>query len=160
MTAYVEIQNACKDDDIPADEQISAWVSRALQAVDRATGVELTVRVVAIDEMRELNLGYRQKDKPTNVLSFPAGAIEGLPAEAGLPLGDIVVCAAVVRTEADSQGKSLADHWAHMIVHGTLHLLGFDHEDDGEAVEMEALEKDILASHGVANPYAETRQDN
>lgn len=160
MTAYVEIQNACKDVDIPADEQISAWVSRALQAVDRATGVELTVRVVAIDEMRELNLGYRQKDKPTNVLSFPAGAIEGLPAEAGLPLGDIVVCAAVVRTEADSQGKSLADHWAHMIVHGTLHLLGFDHEDDGEAVEMEALEKDILASHGVANPYAETRQDN
>jgi len=160
MTAYVEIQNACKNDDIPADEQISAWVSRALQAAGRSTDVELAVRIVAIDEMRGLNLGYRQKDKPTNVLSFPAGAIEGLPAEAGLPLGDIVVCAAVVRAEADDQGKSLADHWAHMIVHGTLHLLGFDHEDDGEAVEMETLEKDILASCGVANPYAETRPDN
>lgn len=160
MTAYVDIQNACNDDDIPADARLSVWVCRALQAAGRTTDAEITLRIVAADEMRELNRGYRQKDKPTNVLSFPAGAIEGLPADAGLPLGDIVVCAAVVRAEAASQDKPLADHWAHMIVHGTLHLLGFNHEDDGEAVEMEALETDILASHGIANPYAETRPDN
>jgi probable rRNA maturation factor len=87
-----------------------------------------------------------------------------LPDEAERPLGDIVVCAAVVAAEAQQQGKTQSDHWAHMIVHGTLHLLGFDHESDGDAVEMESLEIHIMTDHGVANPYAdsfaESREQN
>jgi len=86
-------------------------------------------------------------------LSFPAGDIDGLPADVSRLLGDVVVCAPVVAAEAGEQGKTLPDHWAHMLVHGTLHLLGFDHENDVEAVEMEALEAQILASNGVTDPY-------
>ena len=87
-------------------------------------------------------------------MSFPAGEIDGLPPEAPTMLGDVVVCAEVVGREAAEQGKAHADHWAHMIVHGTLHLLGFDHESDNDAQEMEALEVDILASKNVTDPYA------
>lgn len=103
--------------------------------------------------MRSLNCAFRGKDKPTNVLSFPAGDVAGLPADAPLPLGDIVICAGVVGAEAAAQGKTEDDHWAHMLVHGTLHLLGFDHETDAEAADMEALETRILGEHGIADPY-------
>jgi probable rRNA maturation factor len=113
----------------------------------------VSVRVVDVDEMQTLNRDYRDKDKPTNVLSFPAGEIDGLPADEGSSLGDVVICAAIVRDEAAEQGKSLADHWGHMLVHGTLHLLGHDHLTDAEATEMEGLEVKILTSHGVADPY-------
>ncbi len=158
--ATVEIQIACDDTDIPPEDDLSRWVSRALQAVGHSDSVEVTVRVVNAGEMQELNRDYREKDKPTNVLSFPSGQIEGLPLEAELPLGDIVVCASVVRDEALGQGKKLGDHWAHMIVHGSLHLLGYDHETDAEAEEMETLEARILGDHGIANPYAESRHQN
>jgi len=103
--------------------------------------------------MRGLNRDYRGKDKPTNVLSFPAGQVAGLPDAEPVPLGDIVVCADVVSDEAATQEKAPADHWAHMLVHGTLHLLGFDHEDETDAATMEALETRILAAGGVADPY-------
>ena len=109
--------------------------------------------------MRRLNSEYRASDKPTNVLSFPAGDIAGLPTDAAAPLGDLVVCASVVRDQAKAQGKALEDHWAHMIVHGTLHLLGFDHEDDDEAADMEGREIEILRTHGVANPYGESPKE-
>ena len=109
--------------------------------------------------MQELNKAFRDQDKPTNVLSFPAGEIDGLPADSGLPLGDIVICAAVVKDEAEDQGKSLLDHWAHMIVHGTLHLLGFDHLEEADAAAMESLEIQILGDHGIANPYGESPQE-
>lgn len=106
--------------------------------------------------MRSLNRDYRQKDKATNVLSFPAGAIEGLPAEAAPLLGDIVICAEVVSDEAAEQGKSTDDHWAHMLVHGTLHLLGYDHETDDDAAEMEGLEARILTVNGLRDPYVKS----
>jgi len=151
----VDVQFACDDSDSPDAEIISRWVRVAVaEAGVEVTGdAEVSVRVVDIDEIRKLNREYRDKDKATNVLSFPAGKIDGLPAEAVQTLGDVVVCAAVVRDEAASQAKELADHWAHMLVHGTLHLLGYDHMTDVEAMEMEGLETRILATQSVADPY-------
>jgi probable rRNA maturation factor len=108
------------------------------------------VRIVGPEEIRALNRDYRGKDKPTNVLSFPAD----IPDHIDLPLlGDLIVCADVVRNEAAEQHKSTQDHWAHMVIHGTLHLLGFDHIDDDEAQEMELLEISILQQLGIDNPY-------
>jgi len=109
--------------------------------------------------MQRLNCEFRGQDKPTNVLSFPAGEIDGLPEDTEMPLGDIVVCAAVVTDEAAQQGKKTGDHWAHMMVHGTLHLLGFDHENDADAEQMEGLEIQILTDHGIANPYGESPRE-
>lgn len=153
MTIQVDVQNACDDDSAPDDATIASWIVRAVDA-SGTTGVsEVSVRVVSSEEIRALNKQYRGKDRPTNVLSFPAGKVSGLPADIPLVLGDIVICASVVRDEAAAQRKVLEDHWAHMLVHGTLHLLGFDHESDSEAAEMEALETTILSDHGLADPY-------
>jgi probable rRNA maturation factor len=150
-----DVQVACDDPDIPSSEDIQTWITAAVEQSGRqpAGDADVAVRIVDADEIQTLNRLYRDKDKATNVLSFPAGEIAGLPAGASVLLGDVVVCAAVVAKEASEQGKALADHWAHMIVHGTLHLLGFDHENDAEAVEMEALETQILASQSVTDPY-------
>ena len=153
MTPRVEVQRANPDIIAPDDDFIRAWVTRALEAAAATPGVEVSVRIVAEDEMRALNRDYRDKDKPTNVLSFPAGQVTGLPEAEPMPIGDIVVCADVVSNEAAEQGKASPDHWAHMLVHGTLHLLGFDHEADAEAAAMETLESRILAEQGVADPY-------
>lgn len=158
MTVQVDVQIACDERGIPESSAIRAWVDRAMVAAGRGNVSGVSVRVVAAAEIQRLNRVFRDIDKPTNVLSFPAGKIEGLPAAAGLPLGDVVVCASVVSDESLAQGKAVGDHWAHMIVHGTLHLLGFDHETDDEAVAMEALETKILTGHGVADPYGESRQ--
>ncbi len=151
----VEVQIACENADIPQGLPIEAWVTRAADAAGAALArsAEVSVRVVDTEEMQALNRDYREKDKVTNVLSFPAGETAGLPSDARQPLGDIVICAAVVSDEAASQGKALADHWAHMLVHGTLHLLGHDHKSDAEAQVMEGLEARILAAHGLADPY-------
>ena len=155
VAATADVQVACDEPDIPDEDVVRTWVSAAVDQSGRApeNDVEVAIRVVDADEIRTLNRLYRDKDYATNVLSFPAGDMDGLPPEAGHLLGDVVVCASVVATEAREQGKALADHWAHMIVHGTLHLLGFDHENDAEAVEMEALETQILASENVTDPY-------
>jgi probable rRNA maturation factor len=151
-----DVQVACDDPDIPASADIQNWIAAAIEQSGRkpAGDVDVAVRVVDAEEIRTLNRLYRDKDKPTNVLSFPTGDIDGLPPEAGVLLGDVVVCAAIVAAEAGEQGKALADHWAHIIVHGTLHLLGFDHENEADAVEMESLETQILASQSVTDPYA------
>jgi probable rRNA maturation factor len=156
VTVIADVQVACDDPDIPRAADIQTWINAAIQHSGRqpAGDVDVAVRIVDADEIQTLNRLYRDKDKSTNVLSFPASGIEGLPQEAGTQLGDIVVCAAVVAAEAAEQGKALQDHWAHMIVHGTLHLLGFDHENEAEAVAMEALEAQILASQNVTDPYA------
>ena len=149
----VDVDVAC-DGDFPAPEFVEVWVGRAVDAArddDRLTDV--SVRMVDKDEIRALNRDYRQRDYVTNVLSFPAGKIEGLPVEEAQALGDVVVCAAVVADEAAEQGKSVEEHWAHMLVHGTLHLIGFDHETDAEAEVMEALEIGILGANGIVNPY-------
>jgi probable rRNA maturation factor len=103
--------------------------------------------------MQALNREFRGKDRPTNVLSFPAGAVPGLPRGKRRALGDLVVCAPVLNEEAVSQGKLLAHHWAHILVHGALHLIGFDHDLPADAERMEALETRILAAGGVGDPY-------
>lgn len=135
-------------DNLPTTEQINQWLNIILPPfMDKA---ELTIRIVDKDESQQLNNTYRHKDKPTNVLSFPFES----PIEIETPLlGDLVICKQVVEQEAIEQEKSLLSHWAHMIVHGCLHLLGYDHIDDEEAEEMESLEIEIMAELGFANPY-------
>ncbi|MDX1335018.1 MAG: rRNA maturation RNase YbeY [Gammaproteobacteria bacterium] len=134
-------------EDIPRPEQFEQWAAAALQPESIP---ELSIRVVAEDEGRELNLAYREKDYATNVLSFPFEAPAGLPIEY---LGDLVICAPVVVREAEEQGKPPESHWAHMVVHGVLHLQGYDHIEKAEAEQMETLEKHIMAQLGYANPY-------
>ncbi|MDX1517972.1 MAG: rRNA maturation RNase YbeY [Woeseiaceae bacterium] len=151
--ARVDVQVAATGDGIPDTATIRRWVRRALAEAGAAGEPEVSVRVVDKAEMQSLNRQYRDRDRPTNVLSFPAGPLAGLPAGEAGPLGDIVVCAAVVADEATEQHKPLAEHWAHMLVHGTLHLLGYDHEGTDEAEEMESLEARILELSGISNPY-------
>lgn len=154
-TVTVDVQLACDDADIPHTEKIRGWISRTLSVAAKPAvpDTEVSVRVVGADEMRSLNKDYRQQDKPTNVLAFPAGDVAGLPTDGARFLGDIVVCAAVVRDEAVLQNKAITDHWAHMLVHGTLHLIGYDHIHDNRAADMERLETSILAADGVTDPY-------
>ena len=159
MTVLVDVELASDATVTPAAAEIARWVRRAVLAAGRDSELEVSVRVVDKDEMQALNREFRGKDKPTNVLSFPAVDIMGLPADTRVPVGDIVVCAAVVLEEAAEQGKPLADHWAHMLVHGTLHLMGFDHVLQPDAEAMEGLEIQILKEHGIANPYGESRPE-
>jgi probable rRNA maturation factor len=153
VTVEVDVQLACEGIAVPSADVVTSWVARAVDAAADIDDAEISVRVVDADEIRALNLKYRDKDKPTNVLSFPAGPVTGMPEGQPVLLGDIVVCASVVHAEAAEQGKTDTDHWAHMLVHGTLHLLGLDHVLDEDAAAMEALEARILASHGIADPY-------
>jgi len=161
MSANVEVQFALEDaDEPPEPERLSAWAAAALDAAGRP-GSMITVRVVGAEEGRALNRDYRGRDCPTNVLSFPFAEIppEAMAEIGGPYIGDLVICAPVVAREAAEQGKPAAAHWAHMVVHGVLHLAGHDHRDDSEAEAMEARERGILAGLGVADPYAvESRQ--
>ena len=146
---HVDIQTASSDP-VPAEEDIRHWIAAALDGRCAQEDVEVSVRLVDCDEMERLNETFRGKHGATNVLSFPAE----LPADLSLPLlGDIVICASVVRSEAAAQGKSVSAHWAHMTVHGTLHLLGYDHIDEDEAAIMEALETAILGKLDFPCPY-------
>jgi probable rRNA maturation factor len=156
MAMRVDVQYACEDAGVPDEPEILSWVEFAVsQAGPLPDGVsDVAVRIVGEAEILTLNQLYRNKDAATNVLAFPAGAVQGLPPGEARSLGDIVICASVVRDEALRQAKPLADHWAHIVVHGVLHLLGFDHAGDQDAAEMESLEVAILQARGVANPYA------
>jgi probable rRNA maturation factor len=148
MTHEVDVQIACDEDDLPDPAELRAWARAAVGDLRRCS--ELTIRIVDEAESARLNSSYRNKDGATNVLSFPFAP----PAGVDIPLlGDIVICAPVVRREANEQSKSTNSHWAHMVVHGSLHLLGFNHERAREAQEMEALEMRILADLGFDNPY-------
>ena len=138
---------------LPNKAEIEEWVGAAMSAAEESEPGELSVRLVDKAESRALNKEYRGKDKPTNVLSFPFDDMAGLPEEETRLLGDLVICAPVVRKEAKKQDKRPKDHWAHMVVHGTLHLLGYDHIEEAEASEMEALEARILEQFGISNPY-------
>ena len=140
----------------PSLAQLQLWCSKGLSP--RCADSELTIRLVDDAEARELNNTWRHKDYATNVLSFPADIPDGL---LDIPLlGDLVICVAVVEHEAAEQGKELAAHWAHLVIHGCLHLLGYDHIDDDEATEMEDLERKLLAELGYADPYqSETAGD-
>ena len=149
MKLRVDIQTASAEP-VPAEEDIRNWIAAALEGRSPREQVEVSVRLVDHAEMAQLNETYRGKKGATNVLSFPAD----LPAELELPLlGDIVICAPVVRSEAAQQGKSPDAHWAHMAVHGTLHLLGYDHIDEDDAAIMEALESAILGQLDFSCPY-------
>ncbi len=138
----------------PARSRMNSWAAAALGK--RGEGREVAVRVVATSESRELNRLWRGKDKPTNVLSFPAPeqSPRGRPRDMALPLGDLVICAEVVRREAIRDGKPLQAHWAHMVVHGALHLVGYDHEAGRrEQLRMERREISVLRRFGIGNPY-------
>lgn len=134
----------------PDEDDIRRWIEAVLAAEAETAEVELTVRIVDEAEMAELNARYRHKTGPTNILSFPFEAPPGV--ELNL-LGDLVIAAPVVQREAREQGKTETAHWAHMLVHGTLHLLGYDHLKPAEAEDMEAREINILHELGFSNPY-------
>ncbi len=137
---------------LPAAVSFRRWVGAALEG--RIREADLAIRIVGTKEGRALNRHYRGKDSATNVLSFPAEMPDGLPEDMKMPLlGDIVLCAPVIAKEAREQKKQLVSHYAHMTVHGALHLLGWDHNDDREAECMERLEREILAEMGIADPY-------
>ncbi|WP_020682859.1 rRNA maturation RNase YbeY [Marinobacterium rhizophilum] len=150
MKPSIELQLACEAADIPDEAQFQLWVEAALHG--RFEGGELCIRVVDSSESQALNLQYRGKDKPTNVLSFPFEVPEGIELDL---LGDLVICTDVVTREAQEQQKPVLDHWAHLVIHGTLHLLGYDHIKDEEAEEMEALERQLLADLSIPDPYQE-----
>lgn len=144
----LSVQYACDKDGLPLRAQIRAWVRAALD-VDGARGGQITVRLVDTEEGQSLNRDYRGKDYATNVLSFPYDVEP-------IVCGDLVLCAPIVAREAAEQRKTLAAHYAHLIVHGLLHLQGYDHEvDDGEARLMEDRERAVLATLGYADPYAD-----
>lgn len=146
----VIIQRAVAVKSLPTTTKFKRWVSAVLE--NKIPSAELTIRIVDKTEMITLNSTYRHKNKPTNVLSFPFDMPEECSDDLPI-LGDIVICAEVIAQEAKDQEKTLEAHWAHMVVHGTLHLLGFDHEKDDEAEHMEAEEIKILATLGFSNPY-------
>ncbi len=153
MELEIDLQNILSAEEserlgVPGVGAIETWVKQVLG--ERQGESQLTIRITDEAEITELNRTYRGKDKPTNVLSFPFEAPPGVE----LPLlGDIIICASVVADEAVQQDKPLQAHWAHMVVHGVLHLLGYDHMEDAEAQEMEGLEIELLAGLGYANPY-------
>jgi probable rRNA maturation factor len=155
----VEIQIAGDATGLPGDDEIRHWLEQTINAVapDEERSVELVVRVVGEQESRELNSRFRHQDTATNVLAFPAapvGDFPGVTPEPGEELGDLVLCGTVIAREAREQDKDIAAHWGHMLVHGTLHLLGYEHGTDKEAARMERLESRILAGRGFDDPYA------
>lgn len=159
MSAMLEFDNNCPQiSGVPQAEAFQNWLDQTLTRLPaRPTQKPLTVgvRIVDEEESAQLNSFYRQKDYATNVLSFsnelPAAVLDALDE---IPLGDLAICAPVVTREAQEQGKALSAHWAHMFIHGILHLHGFDHVLDTDAERMEALEVEILESIGVSNPYS------
>jgi len=154
LVAFEDVSGA---EGVPAESSIEQWVQQVLaNQLDAAPFPELSIQVVDEQTISELNETYRHKSGPTNVLSFPFEAPPGLPEdEAEALLGDIVICAQVVASEAQQQHKSLQAHWAHMVVHGVLHLLGYDHLNDEEAEQMESLEIRLLSELAFPNPYQE-----
>lgn len=146
----IEIQAIFESAGQPDQQQIQLWVDAALEGYDQDT--EIVVRIVDEQESAELNEQYRHKPGPTNILSFPLDVPEGIQLDL---LGDLVICAPVLEKEALQQDKLLTHHWAHIIVHGVLHLLGYDHIDDDEAELMENKEIAILNKLNINNPYTE-----
>lgn len=151
MRLELDLQLASDAANLPAQSDFELWCRTAL--AQRAADTELTIRIVDEEEGHQLNLEWRGKDYATNVLSFEADIPPGL---LDIPLlGDLVICAPVVEREAAEQNKNPAAHWAHLVIHGCLHLQGYDHIEDEEAEAMEALERQLLAQLGYPDPYAE-----
>lgn len=153
-TVILDLQLACENEQgLPAEADFRRWLEAVLPQFQPES--EVTIRLVDEAESHELNHTYRGKDKPTNVLSFPFEAPPGIE----LPLlGDLIICRQVVEREAQEQEKSLDAHWAHMVIHGSLHLLGYDHIEDDEAEEMESLETEIMLALGYPDPYISEKE--
>ena len=158
MELFVDLQIATiSKEQLPTVTLIEQWVQTAITAGSKSVKeeAELTVRIVDNTESQQLNNQYRNKNKPTNVLSFPFQNPPGLT----LPLlGDLVICKKIVENEALEQNKKLTEHWAHMLIHGTLHLLGYDHIEQQEALEMENLETKLLIELGFTDPYLSEKE--
>ncbi|MDA9908933.1 rRNA maturation RNase YbeY [Gammaproteobacteria bacterium] len=158
MNVTIELMNASSDSSLPALKDFQRWTDTTMGALSKFNdqtlpdSTELSIRVIDEDESADLNANYRQKQGATNILSFPYSGIQGTDINL---LGDLAICAPLVRKEAAEQDKTLDAHWAHLIVHGVLHLNGFDHEEDTAAKEMETLETTILKTLGYKNPYQE-----
>lgn len=156
VSPSVELQ--CADGvSAPSGAQPEQWVVATLARVPGAQPGDVVLRLVATAESQALNHRYRGRDAPTNVLAFPAERLPGLPQETAGPLGDLVICVPLLLDEAAAQGKTPLAHLAHLVVHGTLHLLGFDHGNEADAAQMEPLEGEIMQSLGFADPYLPVR---
>lgn len=147
---YLDIQIATDFPDLPSEAQFKHWVDTVLQDTEQDS--EIVIRLVDKPESAELNQQYRNKQGPTNILSFPFEAPDNIDMDL---LGDLVICAPLIAEEAGEQHKQAEHHWAHITIHGVLHLLGYDHVEDGEAEEMETLEIKLLNVLNIANPYQE-----
>lgn len=152
---HIDIQHACEEDIPVTDDMLIKWAQKTLQT--QLDSAELTIRLVDLAEITHLNLHYRKQNKPTNVLAFPANLPGGVTLEYPL-LGDSIICPAVLQQESVTLNKPLTAHWALIVIHGVLHLLGFDHIEDKDATIMQALEIKLLAELGFANPYLD--EDN
>ncbi|MDA0127016.1 rRNA maturation RNase YbeY [Vibrio sp. MarTm2] len=154
MSIELDLQFAVESNEgLPTEQDFQTWLDKTI--IPFQQDAELTIRIVDEEESHQLNHEYRGKDKPTNVLSFPFEVPPGI--EMNL-LGDLVICKQVVEREAQEQNKPLLAHWAHMVVHGSLHLLGYDHIEDDEAEEMESLETEIMQEMGFEDPYLAEKQ--
>ncbi|MFA0325983.1 rRNA maturation RNase YbeY [Vibrio splendidus] len=149
MSIELDLQIAVENEQgLPTEQDIQLWLDKTIPQFQE--NAELTVRIVDTEESHQLNHDYRGKDKPTNVLSFPFEVPPGMELDL---LGDLIICRQVVEKEAEEQNKPLLAHWAHMVVHGSLHLLGYDHIEGDEAEEMESLETEIMQTMGFEDPY-------
>ncbi len=154
MKVNIEISDHSTGHWVPNHKLCRRWIGQALSAARRGGATAVSLRFVNRDESQALNLRYRKRGSPTNVLAFPSAIPASLGELLGSePLGDIVVCSELAQREARAQGKALEHHWAHLLVHGCLHLLGYDHEIDTEAEAMEKMETEILRNLGIPDPY-------
>ncbi len=154
MNVRVDILNDSSALWTPEPEACKSWIASALANANYTKKCGLSLRIVDDEDSKKLNTDFRGIKKPTNVLSFPANIPATVAAQMGMTfLGDLVICAPVLEQEALSQNKPLEAHWAHIVIHGTLHLLGYDHETENQAVIMEKLEIDVLKGLGYTNPY-------
>lgn len=147
---YLDIQVATEASDYPSEQQFQQWVDTVLS--DQTQDSEIVIRLVDDAESAELNQQYRHKQGPTNILSFPFEAPDGIDMDL---LGDLVICVPLIAKEAAEQHKLPEHHWAHITIHGVLHLLGYDHIEESDAEEMETLEIKLLNMLNIANPYQE-----
>lgn len=152
MTYHIDIQHACEELIPVSDDSLSQWAKLAL--VDHMPSAELTLRLVDSEEITYLNHAYRKKNKPTNVLAFPANLPDNIELDYPL-LGDVIICPLVLKQESLSLDKPLTAHWAHIVIHGVLHLLGYDHINEEDADKMQAVEIKLLTQLGFDNPYQE-----